>query len=442
MTSLSLYLLNDLLIFVESFTLYQLGNCFFPYRGKRRMLPLYLVLMTLTTIVGVLLANGIFPLKYALLVSASTFWVHHLYKVHPAKCLAVAAFYSSLMVLGDSLFVVGFSLLFHTDASTYLQNPYSYYGFCFAAKIFVLLFVAILRMILHARTSYTAATKQDWLRVLIFPLMSTVIVIILVQLATQQPDAAPPVMFCALLLLLADMLTIVLLNYLEQQNEAMKDYSILQHSLKLEHDNVEAWQNAYASQRKQTHDYQNQLLTIRGLAQNENCSSELIEYVSQLMQTDMTDAMLVQTGRSVVDVILNQKHALAQSKGIELKAHLDDLREFALPDEALVVVLSNLIDNAIEACEKNQAPEHKTILLRMNADPIANFLYIENYSEEPVKIVDNHILSTKPDRFAHGYGTKNIAAIMEQYGAEYVWDYDEATQEFAFSAQLIPPDAE
>ena len=58
MTNLSLYLLNDLLIFVESFTLYQLGNCFFPYRGKRKMLPLYLVLMTLTTIVGVLLANG------------------------------------------------------------------------------------------------------------------------------------------------------------------------------------------------------------------------------------------------------------------------------------------------------------------------------------------------------------------------------------------------
>lgn len=95
----------------------------------------------------------------------------------------------------------------------------------------------------------------------------------------------------------------------------MKDYSILQHSLKLEQDNVEAWQNAYASQRKQTHDYQNQLLAIRGLAQKEHCNSELIEYVSQLMQTDMTDAMLVQTGRSVVDVILNQKHALAPKQG-------------------------------------------------------------------------------------------------------------------------------
>lgn len=89
-----------------------------------------------------------------------------------------------------------------------------------------------------------------------------------------------------------------------------------------------------------------------------------------------------------------------------------------------MVVLSNLIDNAIEACEKNQAPEHKTILLRMNADPVANFLYIENYSEEPVKIVDNRILSTKPDRFSpwlrhqkhrrdHGGSTaRNMSGIM------------------------------
>ena len=85
MTNLSLYLLNDLLIFVEAFTLYQLGNCFFPYRGKRRMLPLYLVLMTLTTIAGIFLGNGILPLKIAFHVLANTFWIYHLYKVHTAK---------------------------------------------------------------------------------------------------------------------------------------------------------------------------------------------------------------------------------------------------------------------------------------------------------------------------------------------------------------------
>ena len=291
---------------------------------------------------------------------------------------------------------------------------------------------------MHSHTAYTSVQKQDWLRIIAFPFMSTIIICALTQIFSVAPEAAPQILFCSIILLLTDMLAITLLNYLEQQQKSLRDYSILQHSLKLEHDNVEAWKTAYSSQRKQTHDYQNQLLAIRGLAQNGNGNSELIEYVSRLLQTDMTDAMLVQTGRSVVDVILNQKHALAKSKGIMLTAQLDDLREFALPDEALVVVLSNLIDNAIEACDKNKAPEHKTIKLRMQAEPEVNFLFIANYSEEPVKIVRNHILSTKPDRFAHGYGTKNIAAIMQQYGAEYIWDYQEDTHLFCFSAQITP----
>lgn len=394
--------------------------------------------MTLTYIGIILLTSGNLLFKTVLFIAANTLWLRYLYKAHPVKCLAISIFYTSLLLVGDNLFLTGFSALLGANASVYTQSPYSYYGFCFAVKIIELFFVSILRMILHTRTTYTAAAKQDWLRVLVFPLMSTIIVITLTQISSVAPEAAPQIMFCSLILLLADMLTIVLLNFLDRQQKALRDYSILQHSLKLEHDNVEAWKNAYSSQRKQTHDYQNQLLAIRGLAQNGNGNSELIEYVSRLLQTDMTDAMLVQTGRSVVDVILNQKHALAKSKGIMLTAQLDDLREFALPDEALVVVLSNLIDNAIEACDKNKAPEHKTIKLRMQAEPEVNFLFIANYSEEPVKIVRNHILSTKPDRFAHGYGTKNIAAIMQQYGAEYIWDYQEDTHLFCFSAQITP----
>ena len=140
----------------------------------------------------------------------------------------------------------------------------------------------------------------------------------------------------------------------------------------------------------------------------------------------------------MVDVILNQKHAIAQSKGVTLQVQLDDLRDFALPDEALVVVLSNLIDNAIEACEKNKDPSNKTIRLNMDADPEANFLYIENPAEQPVRIVDNHIVTTKNGLAEHGYGLKNISTILSQYDAEFALDYQEERQMFCFSLQVIP----
>ncbi len=47
-----------------------------------------------------------------------------------------------------------------------------------------------------------------------------------------------------------------------------------------------------------------------------------------------------------------------------------------------MVVLSNLIHNAIEACKKKKDPSHKPIRLNINANLKANFLYIENPSEQ------------------------------------------------------------
>lgn len=70
------------------------------------------------------------------------------------------------------------------------------------------------------------------------------------------------------------------------------------------------------------------------------------------MKDSMSTSLIVKTGRLVVDVLLSQKYHIAQSKGVHFLFQLDDLTCFGLKDEHLVVVLSNLVDNAIEACEK------------------------------------------------------------------------------------------
>ena len=287
-------------------------------------------------------------------------------------------------------------------------------------------------------TSFQNATLTDWLRVIAFPALSVIISMIFIQLYTTEPAFAPQLLFCSGVLVTTDLLAIMLLSYLDEQQQSLRDYTILEHAKKLEQDNVKAWMNAYSNQRKQTHEFQNQLAVICGLAQQEAPDGKLFQYVKQLLQTNLSESLFVKTGRAVVDVILNQKHAIAQSKGVTLQVQLDDLSNFALPDEALVVVLSNLIDNAIEACEKNKAPNHKTILLKMNANPDANFLYIENPAEQPVTIVNNHIVTTKKKRPEHGYGLKNISTILSQYDADFALDYQADTQMFCFSVQIVP----
>lgn len=432
--------MNGFLTLIEISALYLLSSCFFRSKRQDFQLCLCWAVLLFLSIFILILTQGRLAIKVLLLTAVDTVWVKYVFRENTIKCAVVSVLFFAFMLAGDSVFLAGLGLLLHRDISPYLQNPYGYYLFCYIVKILELFAIVVLRHGVRTQTSFRSATWADWLRIIAFPGLSVIISITLGQLYAMEPAFAPQLLFCSVFLVMTDLLAILLLNYLDQQQQTLHDYAILKHSMKLEQDNVQAWMNAYSNQRKQTHEFQNQLAVICGLAQQEAPNGELVQYVNRLMQTDLSASLFVKTGRAVVDVILNQKHAIAQSKGVVLHVQLDDLREFALSDEALVVVLSNLIDNAIEACEKNKEPSHKTIRLNMNADPEANFLFIENPTEQPVKIVHNHIVTTKKSLTEHGYGLKNISTILSQYDADFALDYQQETQMFCFSLQVIPPE--
>lgn len=94
---------------------------------------------------------------------------------------------------------------------------------------------------------------------------------------------------------------------------------------------------------------------------------------------------------------------------------INDLAEFPLSNKETVVVLSNLLDNAIEACKtqkgtrlirvKIQCSEEKTILSVMN-------------TIDKAPVMENGLpVTTKADPLAHGYGLQNIVSILADHGA-------------------------
>lgn len=439
MSNLILLLLNFLLTILEEITLYFLGRCFFKnkYRGAR--LCGCMVALIIMQIFVYLVSQKWNVLRYGLIVVINTVWVWMVYRPKLVQSFTISILYLSIMMAGDSLFLMGFCTMTGLDAEVYLQNPYAYYAFCYIIKIFELFLIVVLRLCMRKRVELRTVNWSDWVRMLSFPLMSIIIAIFLMQVYVADNASAPQILLCSIALIGSDFLAVTMLNNMEEQQQKLHDYSVLQHSIRIEKDNVTAWINAYSNQRKQTHEYQNQLAVIQGMAQKESPNGKLVEYVNQLRQTSLSDSLFIKTGRTVVDVILNQKNSIAQSKGIRFQLNLDDLTDFALVDTDLVVVLANLIDNAIEACEKIEERSQRIIKLSMRAEPEASFLRIENTTSEPVNIVDNMVLSTKGTQLEHGYGLKNISAILDRYDAIYALDYQPYTQIFCFSAQIIPP---
>ena len=438
MNTFFLFSLNTFLTLIEVVALFLLASSFFPIKTNNKSMFLSLILLIALIIVSYYVSNEITLLKLGLIMLMDSMWIYYAFRKHFIISIGIAVLFVSLLTVCDSVFLMVFRSISGYDAKVYLNNPYAYYAFCYSAKTFELFLIICLRQIIKYRTTLEKANWQDWARTIIFPAMSVLISAFLMQIYLVENSVAFEIMVCSIVLIIADILAIILLNYLERQQEKIRDYSMLKHSFKQEQDNLNAWMTAYENQRKQTHEFQNQLHVIKGLAQGEPANTELISYLDKLLQNDLSDSLFVKTGRPVVDVILNQKHSLAQSKNIQFQVYLDDLSNFALPDDALVVVLSNLIDNALEACEKITDPAQRVIKINMKSTPEVCLLYIENTCADAVEIINNQVVSSKSNPIEHGYGLKNIATILQAHQAIYAIEYVKEQRLFCFSAQIIP----
>jgi len=436
MSATSAALFNTLLVFAEQCLLLILADGFFRRRRSLRFSVLSFLLLTALICITIYFTESNAVLKICISAIISVVWINLCYETTAVKALFTSLFWMGFLTMGDNICLTALSALTERGLATLMADPASYCFICFSAKAFELLVVVMIHSWAKRHFIHSDSSVWNWLRMILFPATMLFVSVCLFRVYTFSPGMAVELTVCNAVILLMDIVSIFLLNSLEKQQEAVRDNIILRQNMKTELDNIEAWKNAYDGQRKQTHDFQNQLLVIYGLVKEQAPKEEILAYIKRLQNVELPGAMMVKTHRTVVDIILNQKYAIAESREIRLLSQLDDLSAFPLPDDALIIVLSNLIDNAIEACSKIENADERFILLKMKVEQMAAFLYIENPTKEPVHIVNNRIVTTKKDPLEHGYGLQNIASVLEQNHAVYLLNYNEEKHVFSFSAQI------
>ena len=113
---------------------------------------------------------------------------------------------------------------------------------------------------------------------------------------------------------------------------------------------TEEIQNMYRQMQEWRHDYRNHIQNMKNRLDSDN--GELEQYLDDLAD-DLTQAdTSIKTGNVMADAVLNSKISVASQKGIRLnvKAHIPN--GVAMTDVELCSILGNLLDNAMEACEK------------------------------------------------------------------------------------------
>ena len=368
-------------------------------------------------------------IKIAMVCLLIAAWAMYAYRVSILNALFLAFFQFSYWFITDLLFVSVASLIWG-DLINVLQNYYLLYLVIKTAELVII--AAFCRLFPRRQD----ISWQSSLRMLAFPVCILWVAFYLFFIAMETPQHAAKLLNCILLLLAADIGSLYLLGYLEElQARADFDRSFRQ-NLQMVQQNVDSWKDAYLEQRRYTHDFQNKLAVLRGLASRAGTNAELQAYLDELLQNQPADYCL-DTHRPVADVLLSQKQALARNHEIRMTLDLDDLSEFPLSDDDLVIVFSNLLDNAVNACCKIPVPEQRWIRFKAKVEDSTGYLYVENATREPVKIIDNQVVpSARTTSPLHGFGLKNVLYVLDKNNAIYHMDYHAETHLFCLIAQI------
>ena len=363
-------------------------------------------------------------------------WLLTAYRSSISKSLFFVAAVLSYIVITDSLCMTIF-IPSEGILQFALQDPYAYCVIVCSAKITGLFGVIIIRNIAKKHGFLKKSFRwTEWAITLFFPLSALLISIIISRIIWTNLNYSKEYAVCMLVMLLIDLLSIYFLDQYNKSQHAIRGNAVLRQNLKLESEHIASLHESYEQQRKQTHDFYNHLAVLQGMAEKSAPLEEFSKYLGTLLATKFPTILYINTHRTVVDVILSQKVSIARDKGIDFQLQLENLSHFPLPDDALVVILTNLIDNAIEACEKISDTQNRFIQLTMKCEDKTAWLCIENTTAAPVSIHNNYVQTTKGDPLLHGYGLKNIAALLGQCNGTYIVDYLDEEKKFCFYSKI------
>lgn len=302
------------------------------------------------------------------------------------------------------------------------------YSMVFVVRSLACLALGWLVWRLHKPLPDNDAPPRVWVPVAtIFPLMTLV--------AFYGTYAQEQSQWRGILLVLevVDVAALLLFDRLERSAMDREALVAANERARVQDENLQALSQAYATQRKLTHDFRACLTTLSGLLEQGDVA-QAQSYLEELKIRQTERILLVNSHNAAIDAVLNQKGYAAQKRGLDLRFRVNDLSALQLNAVDVTLVLGNLLDNAMEACaalpERDRWVEAE-ILYHAKGNPPSLSVSVVNPSR-PVTVVDGQMTTTKPDPMLHGFGLQNVREILARYGAEYTCFYEKGR--FVFSA--------
>lgn len=151
------------------------------------------------------------------------------------------------------------------------------------------------------------------------------------------------------------------------------------------------------------------LLSARAVEKAEKYIEKLIQETDQFAETTYSENVVV---NSIVGIRLNQ----AKKEGIAVQSHIHVPVRLEVDDVDLNSLLSNMLENAIEACMRMEDREEAYINLEIRKNQRFLFIECEN-SVDRGEILEAGQRTVKDHPKEHGFGLRAMSAVAEKYAS-------------------------
>ena len=400
----------------------------------------FVLLCAIGVIIAEVLADAFIFRQAATIVLISTIMCWYL-EISYKKSVALVFLYEGLMLVVDYITFFGIGRMFFDNGLIPENYMLASHLLTLLGKVVLFLCILILRK-LYGKNNIEALADTEWFRFLFFPVFTIIVITAMLSAFGYVEIETQANLLFVFAFGIAGMNIIVfyLINDMLKRESQIHENQIFQMQVKNQAEMYRSISENFDKQKQKTHEYKNQIICIEALIEKKQYD-ELAEYVKGIYGSLNKELDAINTNNVIVNAILNTKYQEMTEKGIIFVFRLNDLSCLGMSDEDVVTILSNLLNNAIEASEKCR--EKRIIKLKFVKETDKIIIAVKNTFELAMQYENGEIQSTKsvnPEE--HGVGIRNVVRIVEKYEGSYVIQQQEKemkgqSKEFLFSI-VIP----
>lgn len=177
------------------------------------------------------------------------------------------------------------------------------------------------------------------------------------------------------------------------------------------------------------HDLKEHLMAVSALlGKNNGTNCDALDYIKSLYKEENSSPTIDYTDNLMLNILLTKKKDKCREKGIDFKIDPIQAQMSFINNTDIVSLFSNLINNAIEGCEKS---DNKRICLNIH---MQNNTYViiktENSADTAPLVIDGKLRTHKANKNLHGIGMNSIRRTLKKYNGTLKWEYDQKNKIF------------